>query len=403
MMRAILVIAAILLVPMGSADSVEVSEAVPVRMHFHVHGFQDFPITTQPVDESFVDHGATMLLGASTCQATDPAMASRGHQTWYGFGSPTPVTYDTQGEPRIYHERGISQDLRLDAEQGILLDWYVTAATRDVSHPVSTPLELKVTLREGDDISVGGQAYNAGQIVAHGAVDPVILSPDVDHPMVSHHMFGDHHVYGFHVPLDIEQDVISSREGYNVRIDLYMPDIPCDDDHGMSLTHYGAHTSPGLRPGMDWHIHEALSLEVHPQFLEDELLIHSAASGVFGASDLVWAPIDVTGFEGDIRFIDAPHICGHSGCPQDLARTWIWNYTSAPEGTYDVTIALSNAQGTATTSKSFTFEIGADRARVCQPDGFECQSLLFNDREAPGLPMAWLLAGLGTLLLARRR
>lgn len=406
MMRWI-VLGLLLLAPLANADTVE---SAPVRMHFHVTGLQDFAVNTQPAPTEPGSYSTTVTAGVATASmcARDPAsvqsFTNQAHHTWYGTSNHHTVDYEflADGHPRLGMYRNYVRDVQLDPTKQPHVDWYVAAGGADV--PSVLPVQLEVTVREGADVSVDDTAYNSGPIVAHGITEPITLQPGLDHPQMSHQVVNGNDVYGFHFPLEIHQSVIAAREGFNVRIDLYT-ELPCDEDHGWNPTLMGPHTSPTARPGMDWHMFDAIQIDaIRPQIVGDDLVVHTQASSPFGPHDVanhtMTIPRALAAPQLVVSAIDPCH-AHHCTDQQHSKGTWVWDLDQERDGVYNITLAVQNGQGTATDSLTFQFQMGDGVYQTCQGDVVrECTTIHARDRDAAGPAMPLLLLA---LLLVRRR
>jgi len=373
---------ALLLLPAAGAEPTLTLPDGPTEttLYFHLAGLQDFPINTQPPDDRYGAAESKGTLAHSTScvpDAAGPLLASE-HHTYYGFSTPGYVEYDVQedGGPLIHPERGLSYDVRLDTQSPFTLHWYLETQVfpeGDVD-PNTVPLAIpnvvvKATLRLGDDVSVGNEAFNAGDIVARGHAGPALLAPttqDVEHSEVD-----GHHVYGFAVPMRFESDRIPRDASYNVRIDVYIENPVCDDpeppeDAYLMPNGVKIHTSPGHRPRMVLSHYDALSIDVlHPQFVGDELIVHTCTNSP-------WGNYDVDESEGGLRLeiggamsarslerilVPGPVHGHHDEC---LQAVWAWDYAAdgAPDGVYHVRLAVQNDQATAEAVGEATFQIG---------------------------------------------
>ncbi len=413
MMRWI-VLGLLLLAPAANGLSLAVDDGAPVRMHFHLTGFQDFVINTQPLeaDNTYTETVSAGLAMSSTC-ARDPTgaqtLSNQGHQTWYGTGRHSLVVYefDEDGRPFIGMAPGTMRDIHLDTNQPTTLDWYIVPGNREASLPSPIPMQLTATIRASDDVSVGQEAYNNGELIARGQSAAVALHPDVDHPQVSHRVVDGKDVYGFHIPLDLHTDTIRAQDGYNVRIDLYS-DLPCNEDHGWSPVQHMAFTGPEARPGMDWSVHDAIHIDaLQPQMLGNDLVVHSLSSSPFGPFDVAPPSVHVAEAVAQPQVVlqEVEPCRSHACADQDqMVGTWVWDLAKERPGLYHVTMNVSNVQGTASTTKTFQFEIGDGTYTMCsEGDGVRsCKTLHTADRDAPG-PAPLLLVGLMAFFVARRR
>ncbi|MGB1697406.1 MAG: hypothetical protein ACPHK8_03300, partial [Thermoplasmatota archaeon] len=130
-MRAVAVLLTLVLLTGATAQINNSNESTPVTLYFHLDGFQDFPINTQPPEDFASDdsgRGATGL--TSTCLPDGTPNQLRGDfHTFYGFSTPGYVQYeelDKNGTIRIHEERGLAADVVLDRPAGATLYWYLT-------------------------------------------------------------------------------------------------------------------------------------------------------------------------------------------------------------------------------------------------------------------------------------
>ncbi len=399
MMRS-LVLLAVLLLPAASA--------APVTLYAHVDGNSDMRLDTQLPDAAGKAPGLP-LLGVSGC-VTDPTgqqgFTDRSYNTWYAIGTQGLYNYiNKYGEAGVGFYRGLTGDVVLDEAVQPILTWYVGTGAADRGAPIIPNVVLKATLREGDQLSVGNKAYNEGAIVAQGRSTPVTLSPMVNDPQVTHHMVDGEHVYGFTVPLTIEQTTIDGAEGYNLRVDAYMDNPVCTEARSAAGGDYLAlglrpHQSPGLFNQLSLGAMDPLSLEaIHVQQIQQDVIIHVKPHSAFGYDDVLTQ--DWMRFTGKTpvgeRYV-APIMHTHSG-DTPPSFSYIWNTTATKHGVYPFEIHFSNVQQTANITIPGELRLDDDGPKVCFDTG--CWAPATENSTVPSLPVLALLGVLG--LLARRR
>ncbi len=377
--------------PMTSTES---------TLYFHINGFQDFPINTQKPDDRYADTVEVGLVTHSGC-VSDPANAQRftdrSYHTWYGYSSPSYVQYDVDenGLPRIHQERGLSYDIIFDKGVQPMFSWFLEGKSplnvpgTDQVHPPIPDVVVRATVREGDDVSVGNEAFNSGEIVAQGESIQTTLAGSLTqaNENVIPHQVGDKWVYEFLIPLDLEVDKIDKRESYNIRVDAFVQNDLCGDPGSSGsggdyiFPNFAlVHTSSEFRPLLKWNIMNPLIIEaLHPQFVGDDLVIHTYSNSPYGSYDVLGdlkseQPILVE-IEGpspalnlaQVALVD--HSLGHG--PEEhfkaVAATFLWDYKGdqAKDGTYTVTLKVQNDQQTAEAIAIATFNIGRGDAEVC--------------------------------------
>jgi len=408
----------------------------PTTLYFHINGFQDFPINTQKPDDRYAPPGSTVgsFTNSNGC-VRDPTgqagLVSQEYHTFYGYLSPSYVQYDIieNGKPRIHQERGISADVELagDFELVWYLETQVASAdmTPDINGlpaPVVLPnVVVRASMRAGDAVSVGNQAYEDGPLLAEGHSGPHLLAGENTNAVRSSEPEGTvtyiplangHHLYEFRLPMRLSQPVIPQEDGANLRVDVLLDNPACDGPGYLMPNSVRVHTSPEHRPRMQLAVRNPLMIPMlHPQFVAGDLVIHAAANSPWGNYD-----VD----EGDLRLtIEGPSVArslerhrsedldrlvkGHNGHHLDLPVVYLWDHEAdgAKDGIYTVTFRIRNDQGTAEAVATARFQVGKDQG-MCGEDGLVCAPAGERE-EAPGPGAALLLLAAGALAAKRRR
>lgn len=410
--------------------------STPVTLYMHVDGIQHFPINTQLPDDRFQDNPRYGPLSHTTSCLGTEENAQTWH-TYYGYSTPGYVQYDhvEEGKPRYHKERGISYDVDLDTTSAMTIHWYmethVTTSDPDPANPNVVPVVVpqvvaKATLRSGDAIGVGDASLNEGAIIAQGRTEPTTLAgPATASPEVTHHEVEGKHVYGFAIPMDFQGDTITRDDSYNIRIDVFIDNPQCDDptfaggDEYLMANSVRVHTSPGLRPRAELAVMNPLRIEyMHPQFIGDDLVIHTAMNSA-------WGNYDVNEGEGGITleikgpspatrlvraaFVQRHHDHHHHQEPVDA--TWVWPYKEdgAKDGVYTVSLSVTNDQETAKAVGEVRFQIGKAEGEALppcpedEPNAVNCaRPDSDGSKKTPGPALA-LLVGLIAAAARRRR
>ncbi len=421
--------------------------STPTTMYMHINGFQDFPINTQKPSDKYAESVQVGLATHSSC-VQDPSgtqtFTQASHHTWYGYSSPSIVEYDVDenGKPRIHQERGISYDVQLDGSTTPMFTWYLEGATPNGlpenggNHPPIKDVIVRATIREGDDVSVGNSAFNQGEIIAIGQSDPATLAmgssqgAGVENGHVTAEQSNGRWIYKFEFPLEFDSTVIDKDESFNLRVDAFMENPYCpgpgtqdEGDYAM-LDYVLVHTSSDYRPNLKWAVMNPLYIEaLHPQFVGDDLVIHTASNSPWGSydvqGDIAIEPPMKLNIEGPTMPISLNQVAlventrGHHAHNKAVTATWLWDFQadSAKDGVYTVLFQIKNDQETADATAVATFTIGAGKAEVCAKnvgdDDFVCQQATEGafaaEEESPGLPLIGMLAALGAVLYLRRR
>lgn len=376
-----LVLVATVGVPAGVA-------AAPTALYMHLDGVVDFPITTQQPPEAYA---ASFPYGTATSTATCLAAPSvpftdQAFHTYYGYGSPTFVDYRSEAPEVRYHAmRGMSYDAELNATDPAAVYWYIetqlTASEQTAGDANAAPMALpqvamQATIREGDDVSVGDEAFNTGRIIAEGGTGPHLLDPTGSGApgTLAPTRVADRFVYELAAPLDVLLPRIDANESYNLRIDVYVDGVQgCSDPkEGYLMPNLvRPHTSPDHRPRIELGV-------------ENPLQVHYSHSRLSHAEDAVqvlfgigspWGPHDVSSDDRLVFVIDGPTEArnvtlefpsdyhGHGlAPPRDVLATWAYAEDDAKPGVYTATLGTTNRQDSASVLATLSFEIAGSPA-----------------------------------------
>lgn len=440
--------------------------STPTNLYFHINGFQDFPINTQPPADTYkADEGIGLATHSASCAPpgtpVDGAVRHSYH-TSYGFSSPSYVEYnftDSDGKPRIHPERALSYDILVDSASDFSVHWFVSTQTGLPAQPTADPntapvvvpeVIVRATMRTGEKISVGEEGYNTGTLIAQGQTLPAILAAQgtqsananaPGHQNANWTVVDGKNVYELVVPMKFEgQSKIPKEEGYNMRIDVFeaVPGGACDNpDNGYFMPNVvKTHTSPGHRPHMSLSITDPVRIEyMHPQFVGDDLVIHTSENSPWGNYD-----VDETagGIELTIAgpsearslyraaVVQRYHEHDHHTQAVDVTFVWPFKTDFGKDGTYTIHLAVKNDQGTAVASGIAQFTIGkggtelfvtkcggiidtnkaAGAGQDCvteQQDPNSGEAITAAPKSSPGVEMVAVLGALGAVAYAVRR
>ncbi len=435
-----ILVAILLLLPLATAQAPGIDnpyESTPTTMYLHINGIQDAPVNTQKPHDSFFSEPRVGIAPSLCLQNDGTTLSSQSRHTWYGYSSPSIVEYDRldqDGKPIIHPERGISYDIELDSNVDPVFHWYMVgvnpsaANDADKFHPPIPNVVVRTIVREGDDVSVGDEAFNLGQVIAQGQTEPTTLagSATQQNDFVEVIDMGDRWLYAFTIPLSIEKDLIDKEEAYNIRVDAFMDEPLCqgpnpgdDGDYAMS-DNLLIHTSADHRPRLNWSIMNPLVIEaLHPMIVGDHVIIHTASNSPWGSydvlGDVAYEPemtLEITGPSQVVsveKIQHKEHTRGHYAHTEPVMVVWQWDYLAdqAKDGIYTFTLRVQNDQRTAEAVAVATFQIGDGKpGTVCRQNLGEemvCEEpeLQTNNKNSPGASVALLaLAALG---LARAR
>jgi hypothetical protein len=349
-----------LIVSGASAQLANANSSTPVTLYFHLDGFQDFPVNTQPPMDFASDSTGSGTTGmTSTCLPDGAPNQIKGDfHTYYGYSTPGYVEYDEldkNGTIRVHEERGLASDVMLDQPAGATLYWYLVAdfGNRGVEAgevPVVVPqVKVAATIRTGDAVGLGPGPYNDGQMIGSGISAPqdIAPSPANEGPVI----------YEFQVPVTFDVDKISKTEAFNIRVDVMM-DVPSCNEVGSAfmLGLVDTYTAKDFRPRMDLSIMNPVFVEyVHPQISGDRLIIHTGLGSPWGNYDVDETPggIEIT-ISGPSEaksiqraaVVQRTHEHNHHFEPVDV--TYVWPYVSegATIAEYDIDVKVWNDQRT---------------------------------------------------------
>jgi hypothetical protein len=279
---------------------------------------------------------------------------------------------------------------------------------------------VRATLREGDDLSVGNTAFNAGALIAEGTTAPATLAGPLSTGPVSHDTVDGRAVYGFHLSMPLQRTTLDASEGYNLRVDVFMDNPACADAAAEDFVMpdlMASHSDPEHRPRFTWMVANPISIDyVMPRFTGDDLVIDASYSSPWGAFDLAGdardpGPAPALAIAGPVTPAleaspggQAHYEHGESAATQPVSTQWVWkDAVSAPDGRYTVTFEAATDQGATGTSVT-TFEVGDGSLRsltVCSDDGCNTTAPEPLTATTPGLGVA-IMPLLAALVLARR-
>lgn len=417
------VAALLALLPAADAQLANPDASTPTTLYFHIFDtYNVFPVNTQPMDTGFF----------ATSGSNFPTIASQGYDfnTIRGFSTSGPVEYGfiENGRPRYHPERGIAQDVRLDATVQPVA--YLYLDVRDVFGSDAVGLGLpqalpsytfRVTMRTGNEVGPdeqldSGTLIMSGERTAHIADTHMLgansglsgqTAPDGTPILVP----DEAGVVEFAVPLDIAQPVIPKADSFNLRVDWYQNPSgdPAQDDQyaegWMRLVLDEAHL-----PRLEMAIQNPVYIEfIHPQVAAGTLLVHAGVNSPWGTYDVDMANLTLA-ISGPAEPLSLARVVSQNAYVHGLHGkaaevTWLWDFRDedAPSGEYTIDLAVPNLAGTAMAAgqASFTVEgrraYGLDEAgELVEPVGGEAG----KDAPSPGLAMA--LAAFGLAMLRRR-
>jgi hypothetical protein len=452
-------LAASLVVPSVTAQEVGITNPetpTPTTLYFHINGFQDFAINTQkPEDKYSETAGVGLATNSLTCIPNPPAGGSPfvDYHKYYGYSSPSYVEYNFEenGRPRTHPERGISYDAVIDQGTPFFLYWYLATQTGAPSAsgpadpdsaPVIVPnMKMVATIRAGDAISVDDKAYDRGEPLATGSTNPVtigggyIIDPTGSAPAGTTNgqvtymgQVSGKYVYEFKVPMTVSNPVIPRATGYNIRIDIQTDaQAACLQPEGKLMPNLvKVHTSPQFRPRMELAINDPIRLEyLHPQFVGDDLVIHTSMNSAWGNYDVneqdpdgiavaITGPSPATSL-AKAAIVQRTHEHYHHQEAVDITYVWPYKTDRAANGLYTVEVKFMNDQRTATATGIAQFEIGKGTVIGCggvqeaaEAINDDCASQVQKDgkaasKDSPGLELLGILAILGAALVVVRR
>jgi hypothetical protein len=459
-------LAAMMVTPAVTAQEIGITNptaSTPTKLFFHLINFQDFPINTQEPDDRFTSsEGIGLATHSTNCIPNPNDVAGQGgapfvdNQRYYGYSSPSYVEYNFEqdGKPRTHPERGISYDAVIDQNAPFDLYWYMSTSTSapnsngvnpDVVPVVIPNVIVKATIRAGDAISVDDTAYDTGPELVSGQTAPAtigggqVIGADgstTGHPDVSYvggqPGSGDY-LYQFKVPMKVSSPVIPRSTGYNLRVDMYIDSPACPANSGPEakdnykfMIQPKIHTSKEHRPRMELAIMDPIRLEyLHPQFVGDDLVIHTSMNSAWGNYDV--NEIDPDGIQVSVTgpspatslakaaIVQRTHEHYHHQEAVDITYVWPYKTDRAANGLYTVTVKFLNDQRTAEATGVAQFEIGKGTVIGCggvqeaaQKLNNDCAQQVQADgvaeKKSPGVELVSIVGVLAAaLLLAARR
>jgi hypothetical protein len=448
-------------IPAVTAQAPEVgiknpTTATPTTLFFHINGFQDFAINTQKPEDKYAESAGIGLATSSlSCLPnTDFGAPFQDYAKYYGYSSPSYVEYNFEenGRPRTHPERGISYDAVIDSNTPFFLYWYMATQTGAPSSggpadpdtvPVLIPnIRVDAVIRAGDAISVDDKAYDSGPELVRGSTKPVTIgggqvidggAPSTSNGEVSYMGdVGGKHIYEFKVPMQVTSPVIPRATGYNIRVDFYV-DSACptsqtaaNPDTKIMPNLVKIHTSPQFRPRMELAINDPIRLEyLHPQFVGDDLVIHTSMNSAWGNYDVneqdpdgiqvaITGPSPATSL-AKAAIVQRTHEHYHHQEAVDITYVWPYKTDRASNGLYTVEVKFMNDQRTAEASGIAQFEIGKGTVIGCGGVQESAQRLnndcgvdvqedgKTSSKGSPGLEFVGVLGMLAAALFVARR
>jgi hypothetical protein len=438
------------------------TDSTKTTLYFHVINVQDMPINTQIPNDEFTATGewgpASMTLKCLhpiTGEATQGSTSQIFH-TSRGYSSPSYVEYDfvaADGTPRTHPERGISYDAQLDKAAPFQIKWYVVSYNggeqQDVIPTPVAGVVAKATIRAGDAISVDDKSYDQGPVLAEGQTEPAILLPGTapapgpvgmdGQPHQQVKWMGTNaagaHIYEFTIDMEALADVIQRSTGFNLRIDMYLDNEAACANQGdvdgeyIMTSSIIPYTDKDNRPRMELSVLNPIRLEyLHPQFVGDDLVVHTSMNSVWGNYDVdeksepssggisvsIEGPSAATSLD-KAALVQRTHEHYHHQEAVDVTYVWPYKTDKASNGLYTVLVAFENDQHTARATGTAQFEIGKGTVIGC--GGVQEASQKLNDdcaqsiqtagqdkaEESPGMPLVGALAALGAVAVLLRR
>lgn len=419
----------LLLVPLAAGQPGIHNDPGPARTVLYVHGVphdEMFLNTQEP--EGVLDRSLSLAAHSQTCVDVPAVGLARGDRhTWYARPTPGTLWYGGDENIRFEQEVGIARDLRLDTAAPARLVWYMEGVHGGGPSPLSGPVVLEATLREGVETSVGHALMDAGRPIAGARTEPALLAGPAtpDHPQVRYvpvEQDGEtRHVYEFTLDLPYAEPgrgvQASAADGFHLRVEASVENPACDEGKVMPGT-LALHAGDGHRPRLSLDVLDPLRItHLTPLFLGDGLVVHAGMDSPWGHYDVRGdapeePPVSLA-IEGPTEarslalalFSATPARSDHHVRP--LEHSWVWPYREdgAADGLYTVRLTVHNDQGTATSTAVATFEVGTGTVVACTdgPDGPRCTESTAPPREespGAGAPVA---VGLLAVLVALRR
>lgn len=391
-----------LLFLLAATLTVASASATPVTLYAHVADpMLDFAMNTQEPPAGFgfdrgvgLNRGLGLTTSTLTCVPSLPVPpdTSTPYHTMYGYSAPASIDYETgePGEPRVQPERGLAGDVRFDPAAPMTLHWSLSEPeVAEGATPVPVPnVVVQATMRASNAISVDDSAYDEGPVLAHGRSVPALLAGEMSQGVELDEVDG-RTVYHFTVPMAVDAPAIPRATGFNLRVDVFVENEVCGDDEPVMPNSVLLHTSEGHRPRLELGVLDLLQLGyIHPQFVDDDLLVHTSVLDVWGVYDIVWfnATMEGPGLPATnlTQAIELLQPNEHRRYSAAAERAWILeDALDLPPGNYTVRITATTVQGVVG-----TWEAGFD---------------LGQEQEMPSLPAAGLALALAVAALAARR
>jgi hypothetical protein len=256
-------------------------------------------------------------------------------------------------------------------------------------------------MRTGEQISIGNAGYKAGALIAEGETSGTLgnafgtstdAASTANGGKVTYIKYTDANnkevsVYEYKLTMKLQNHVIKKDGGYNVQVAVFIKDPAgvCNDPANKIFMPNAVklHTDAKNRPRMELKIDNPIRIEyMHPQFIGDDMVIHTSSNSPWGNYDVDEVPTPGTnGIKGGIELsiagpsearsasraavVQRYHEHDHHTQAVDVTFVWPYKADAAKDGVYTINLKVFNDQHTAFATGIAQFEIGKNTVTKC--------------------------------------
>ncbi|MBW3584124.1 MAG: hypothetical protein KY455_13620 [Euryarchaeota archaeon] len=361
------------------------------------------------------------------------------------YSSPGFVEYksDPLAEPRLHPERGLTDDVKMSKDVGIIGYWYLSADFDEVSVAGGDPvvntdagvmpcLTVRMVLQ-------AGRVYDGREPLASGSTTKTIVSADAagdkragetghTHPCPNSDgiISEPSKVTEFKVEMEPASGDIPKIQGFLVHVEWYQFDPANDPDRNQKVGQHqwNLHAGDQYLNRVLFPVKNGVRIdEVRPQFFDNKIYIHGVFNSPWGSYDvdtgsIIVRVLNAAGEEVANSLTSASiedpilrYSVDHDGHFKPVNATFPWNFKDddLPPGEYTIEVSTMNWQHTAAAVKTGKVIIGSSAKEVKTFDSSGEEQINADgskvNEESPATPVLvpGVLLGLLAFAALRRR